>query len=130
MGKCKVCKKSCDGEYCFRHKPRKPFPKSRIVVSKKMVDIIENMDKQSIFFSKIWLKRPHYSEISGKFLGWEPLTIFFHHILPKEKYPEAEFDEDNIILLTWEEHDQVEMDIYRYDVINEKRENLLMKYQK
>ena len=48
----------------------------------------------------------------------------FHHILPKSKYPEASLDEENIILLTWEEHDQVEMDMYRYEDINNRREQL------
>jgi hypothetical protein len=50
--------------------------------------------------------------------------------LPKNKYPEAALDEENIILLTLQEHDQVEMDIYRYDVVNDKRKILLEKYGK
>ena len=61
-------------------------------------------------------------------LGKEPLSVFFHHILPKEKYPEAALDEENIILLTLEEHDNVERDMYKYDVINSKRIKLLEKY--
>lgn len=66
--------------------------------------------------------------VSGKYLGNEPLSVFFHHILPKEKYPQAAEDEENIILLTLEEHDQVEMDMYRYDEVNEKRNYLKIKY--
>jgi hypothetical protein len=62
------------------------------------------------------------------YLGKEPLSVFFHHILPKEKYPEAMLDEENIILLTLEEHDNVERDIYKYQIINIKREKLLQKY--
>ena len=54
--------------------------------------------------------------------------MFFHHILPKKQYPQAEFDEENIILLTLEEHDQVEMDMYRYPEINKRREQLKIKY--
>ena len=50
-------------------------------------------------------------------------------ILPKEKYPQAAFDEENIILLTLEEHDQVEMDPTRYEEINKKREQLKKKYE-
>jgi hypothetical protein len=61
-------------------------------------------------------------------LGNEPLTVFFHHILSKEKYPQAAFDEENIILLTLQEHDQVEMDMYRYEEVNTRREKLLIKY--
>jgi hypothetical protein len=61
-------------------------------------------------------------------LGNEPLTVFFHHILSKEKYPQAAFDEENIIFLTLQEHDQVEMDMYRYEEVNTRREKLLIKY--
>lgn len=68
--------------------------------------------------------------VSGKYLGNEPLSVFFHHILPKEKYPEASLDEENIILLTLEEHDQVEMDIYRYEEVNERRKLLKAKYER
>jgi hypothetical protein len=67
--------------------------------------------------------------VSGKYLGEEPLTVFFHHILPKEKYPEASLDEENIIFLTLEEHDQVEMDIYRYEEVNKRRALLKSKYE-
>ena len=67
--------------------------------------------------------------VSGKYLGNEPLSVFFHHILPKEKYPEASLDEENIIFLTLEEHDQVEMDIYRYEEVNKRRALLKSKYE-
>jgi len=77
----------------------------------------------------IWRKKPHKSEISSKYLGKEPLTVFFHHILPKEKYPEASLDEENIVLLTLEEHEQVELDMYRYEIINKMRQKLLEKYE-
>lgn len=68
--------------------------------------------------------------VSGKYLGKEPLTVFFHHVLPKEKHPEASLDEENIVLLTLEEHEQAELDMYRYEEINQKRKYLLNKYKK
>lgn len=82
------------------------------------------------FFLLYWKKMPHYSEVSGKFLGKEPLSVFFHHILPKEKYPEACLDEENIILLTLEEHSNVESDMYRYEEVNKRRNYLLTKYER
>src|SRR5688572_12644883 len=88
----------------------------------------EEIQKRNEFFFSIWTKRKHNSEISGKYLGKDPLSVFFHHILPKKQYPQAEFDEENIILLTLEEHDQVEMDMYRYPEINKRREQLKIKY--
>jgi 5-methylcytosine-specific restriction endonuclease McrA len=81
------------------------------------------------FFLELWKKRVHKSEVSGSYLGSEPLTVFFHHILPKSKYPESGLDEENIILLTMEEHDQVEMDPTRYEEVNKRRELLKQKYE-
>ena len=80
------------------------------------------------FFLSIWGKRKHISEISGTRLGQQPLTVFFHHILEKEKYPQAKHDEENIILITWVEHDQVGLNMYYYEEINKRREKLKIKY--
>jgi hypothetical protein len=132
MNKCKTCGGNCDAkEYCFRCKLRKPLAKTRMLVNTpKKGDIVENKQKMHEFFQLLWKKFPHYSMVSGKYLGKEPLTIFFHHILPKEKYPQARLDEENIILLTLEEHTQVEMDMYRFEEINNRRNNLLIKYER
>lgn len=124
--KCKVCGANADSEYCFKHKPRKPLAKSRMVAKSK--EPVKKSSELRDFFLQLWNKRPHYSEVSGKWLGKEPLSVFFHHILPKEKYPQAAFDEENIILLTLEEHNQVEMDVYRYEEVNLKRTQLICKY--
>lgn len=88
----------------------------------------KNQERRNDFFLDIWRKRKHFSEISGKWLGYEPLTTFFHHILPKSKYPQAEFDEENIILLTFEEHQKVEQDTFFYEEVNKRREQLKIKY--
>lgn len=131
--KCKHCNCTSESEYCFRHKPRKAMPKMSSLLRKKLDKSEEDIRKisdQSHFFLQIWGKRPHFSEVSGDFLGNEPLTIFFHHILPKEKYPEAWLDEENIILLTLDEHTNVESNIYKYDTINTRRTSLLEKYDK
>ena len=81
------------------------------------------------FFLHIWKKKPHKSEVSGTYLGKEPMSTYFHHILPKEKYPEACLDEENIILLTLEEHSNVENDMYRYEEVNKRRNLLKLKYE-
>jgi hypothetical protein len=85
---------------------------------------------QRDFFLSIWKKRPHKSEISGVYLGSEAMSTYFHHILAKEKYPEACLDEENIILLTLEEHSNVENDMYRYEEVNKRRNHLLTKYER
>lgn len=85
---------------------------------------------QRNMFLDIWKKKIHKSEVSGTYLGKKPMSTYFHHILPKEKYPEACLDEENIILLTLEEHSNVENDMYRYEEVNERRNHLLKKYER
>lgn len=141
--KCKVCGKNADSEYCFLHKPKKQLQQRGLkpTLSRKRLSVGKSPQKSSLlhkkldktlemqnFFLAIWKKRAHYSEITGQYLGKEPLSTYFHHILPKSKYPEACLDEENIILLTLLEHEQVEMDMYRYEEVNRRREQLIKKY--
>jgi hypothetical protein len=135
--KCKTCGKNADSEYCFAHKSRKPLPTSsgKGLTSKKSSLLVNKLDKSPSkslemkeLFMSIWNKRPHRSEISNSPLIGEPSSAYFHHILPKSKYPEAKFDEDNIILLTFDEHNNVENDMYKYEEINNKRNILKTKY--
>jgi hypothetical protein len=129
--KCKTCGKNAESEYCFQHKPRKPLKAVKFFTrSRKISDNSEDILQMQTFFLEIWKKRKHYSEISGTYLGSEPKTIYFHHILPKEKFPQAKFDEDNIILLTFDEHNNVESDIYKYEEVNERRKHLKIKYER
>jgi len=122
--------------YCICHQPKKPlkrFPLPKIGKN-KLVEAVKDFkesepNKMHEFFLSIWGKRKHFSELSNEFLGNECLTIFFHHILPKGKFPEAELDKDNIILLTFAEHQKVEQDIYFYEEINKRRIVLLRKYR-
>ena len=55
-------------------------------------------------FLEIWKERPHYCESCGKWLGNESKTFNFDHLLEKSKYPEHEFDVDNIFLCCWDCH--------------------------
>jgi hypothetical protein len=127
--KCKTCGRNSDSDYCFQHKPRTQLQrggKPSLTAKKKVSDGKTHQMRE--FFLSYWKKMPHYSEISGKWLGKEPMSTYFHHILPKEKYPEACFDEENIILLTLEEHSDVENDMYKYEEINKRRKQLKLKY--
>jgi len=81
------------------------------------------------FFLGIWKHRIHKSEISGEWLGTVPLSTMFHHILTKSKYPQAKFDEENVILLHPQEHGNVHLNENRYELINEKRKLLKAKYK-
>ena len=131
--KCKTCEKNSDGEFCFKCKPRKPLSTGKGFSTKssgfkKTTKIFQNNTEMKDFFLLIWNKRIHKSEISGEYLGKEALSTYFHHILPKEKYPEASLDEENIILLSLLEHSNVENDMYKYEEINKRREQLKIKY--
>jgi hypothetical protein len=138
--KCKTCGKNADSELCFKCKVRKPLPSSgrgltsrmSAIPSKKINNVQnrEHLIEMREMFLNIWKKRKHYSEVSGDYLGSEPMSTYFHHILPKEKYPEACLDEENIILLTLEEHSNVENDMYRYEEVNKRRNHLLTKYER
>jgi hypothetical protein len=136
--KCKTCGKNADSEYCFAHKARKPLSSGKGLSSK--MSVISSIKAKNVhnaghnqqrdMFMDIWKKRKHYSEVSGVYLGKEPMSTYFHHILPKEKYPDACLDEENIILLTLEEHSNVENDMYRYEEVNKIRNYLLTKYER
>ena len=133
--KCKVCGNNGESEYCFRHKPRKPLSKTsskprKILDKTSCQEKLDRSKQMRDFFMLYWKKMPHYSEISGVYLGSEAMSTYFHHILPKEKYPDACFDEENIILLTLEEHSNVENDMYRYEEVNKRRNHLLTKYER
>lgn len=88
----------------------------------------EDGKKMREFFTEIWNSRPLRSEVSTESLGYTMKSIFFHHILPKSRYKVSAYDPDNIILLTGDEHQVVEMDIYRYPEVNKRREQLKQKY--
>lgn len=110
---------------CKNHMTKKSFT-SKLINKKKDND---GYIQQREMFLSVWKKRKHHSEVSGAYLGSEPMSTYFHHILAKEKYPEACLDEENIILLTLEEHSNVENDMYRYEEVNKRREQLKLKYK-
>lgn len=99
--------------------------------NEKIIKILQKSieaDKLKQFFIEQWNTRPNYSEISGEYLGNSYSSIYLHHILPKSKYSEACFDEENIVFLTADEHASIELDMYKYEKVNKKRELLKIKY--
>jgi len=115
---------------CLSHIKRKPItPKRGGLISVKRDMFVQKTKIETMrnFFLEIWKERKHYSEVSGNYLGSEALSIFFHHILPKNKYPELEYDKSNIILLTLDEHTDVESCMYKFEEVNKRRIELLNK---
>lgn len=110
---------------------RKPLKKGKFVYNKKESPTLNN--EMWGFFLSIWAKRSHRSEISRDSIYGEPLSSYFHHIILKSDilYGElGKFDEENVILLSLEEHEAVHRDMYKYEEINKRREKLIEKYEK
>lgn len=63
------------------------------------------------FYAEIWNSSPHICQECGKKLGKEPLTLFFHHLLPKRSHPEFRHTHENVMVLCPDCHSQVESDI-------------------
>jgi hypothetical protein len=115
---------------CKNHIKRKPITPKKgglLKMRRELFVVRTKVEAMRDFFLEIWKERKHYSEVSGEYLGSEPLSTFFHHILPKSKYPEVAYDKSNIILLTLPEHESVENDMYRFEEVNKRREQLLNK---
>lgn len=131
----KKCKhKNCtnpvwSGGLCQNHITKKPLKKSYKVIKSggRRVGVKHTQERYKLFMI-LWKKRGPKSEVSGERIYGEPSSAHFHHILPKSKYPEADLDADNIIIMTMDEHNNVENDMYKYAEVNKRREQLLKKY--
>jgi len=132
--KCEICGKSAESNRCFLHKPHSLKSKTSLRRHKREATI-EEKEKQVIdtermyaLFKSLYIKRGKKSEISGEFIPFSSLKLCCHHIMPKSKYEELKFEPSNIILLTPEEHGNVEINSTRYEEINRRRELLKTKY--
>lgn len=112
-----------------RRKPmRKVSQKRQDNMEKILADDAIRREKDYAFYTEIWNERAHYCYETGVFLGREILTTFFHHILPKEKYPEFRYCKWNIVLLHPDIHNQVETMIEKTPKVKELRDQLLLAY--
>jgi 5-methylcytosine-specific restriction endonuclease McrA len=92
------------------HKPRKPLAKTKMLnpVNKNVKNVENNrqISDMNLFFLQIWdKKKKHDCENCGKWLGNEPLSYMFDHLLEKSKHPELKYEEQNIMLVCLECHD-------------------------
>ena len=130
--KCKTCGKNCEKEYCFIHKTKKPLSSGK-GLSKKSSKPHKKLDKPSLmkqFFLNFWKKNPiHICEVCNAPLGKEIKTYMFDHIMEKSKYPELAFEEENIMYLCLECHDEKTRG-HHSDVTTKRIEYLKAKYDK
>jgi len=59
------------------------------------------------FYLEIWNEREHRCFETGRWLGNEPSTAFFHHLLEKRDYPEFRHCKWNIVIIHPMVHDQI-----------------------
>ena len=103
---------------------RRAKPKEQIEEERKEKEDMWRM------FLRIWQKVPHYCMETGVYLGEEPLTIYFHHFLYKEKYPEFKLKEWNIGIVSRSTHELTHKNVDKTPKIKYKTEWLLNKYVK
>ena len=108
--KCKTCGKNADSEFCFKCKPRKPLSSGKGLTSKMSSLSQKKLDKSSEmkqFFMRYWKEnKQHTCEVCRVWLGSDPRTYMFDHVLEKSKYPELAFEEENIMYLCLLCHDK------------------------
>lgn len=84
-------------------------------------------------FKQIWTERPHESEVSGELL-YEFSPAYFAHLLSKGAYPGFRLKKENIILMTFEEHQLFDHQTHkakkdkRFDWVFAKKEELKSEY--
>ena len=109
MNKCKTCGANCDKEYCWRHKPKIPIKsspiksntrlKSKPKTEKQKEEIKERRVKDTEFYMGIWdslQDRKCWS--CGEYLGPEPKTYMFDHLIEKSSHNELRYEKENIFV--------------------------------
>jgi hypothetical protein len=71
---------------------------------------ISDWDKDRAFYAHIWSRRSHICFESNAYLGNEPLSTYFNHVLDKESYPQFRYEEWNICLVSPLVHEQWHLD--------------------
>lgn len=93
---CKVCTYKVEG---VKFAPKKPIKK---VSDKQKIKNQEKKEQTRLrheMFRDIWSKLNRRNCWScGKYLGDEPLSIYFDHLIEKSKHPELDLVEENIYI--------------------------------
>lgn len=114
------------GGFCRNHQwlrtDKKQKPLNRTSIRKKSEKQKSRLGEQKLlqetdwrFYLEIWDEREHICFETDEYLGDEPQTLFFHHVLEKgiRRYKKYRHCKWNIVLISWQVHDQVGMDIDR-----------------
>jgi Zn ribbon nucleic-acid-binding protein len=84
-----------------------PTPQVVYRIPKKSKKQIEINKKDIEFFKAIWEERPHFCEVTGGPLD-EFNVCYFSHVLTKKAYPRFRHYKKNIVLCSFDQHQQWE----------------------
>jgi 5-methylcytosine-specific restriction endonuclease McrA len=76
------------------------------------------------FYLEIWIASPHVCQECNKKLGKEPLTLFFHHLVPKSSHPAFRHTPENIMILCPDCHSQAEADLDKVPKVKQRRDEV------
>ncbi len=119
--------------WCYNDLMKKKMREKAREKKPKETDEVSEMD----IFEEIWAERKHVSEIDGTPLlpkGHRMWHWQFSHLLPKSIYGKARLDKDNIVLMTWAQHQLWEFHPHKlrekeqWRWVFEKRERLKRQY--
>lgn len=111
--------------YGKAYEPKKVYYIPKVSAKRKLQiaddKILFEQDKE--FYREVWNASPHICQCGCKrYLGKEPLTTFFHHLLPKSVYPQFRHTFENIMILHPEDHSQVESNVDRLPEVRRRQD--------
>jgi hypothetical protein len=99
---------------------RTPLRRSRPKTSKEVTDRKHESEKMNVFFYYCTKNLENRSVVSGKFIP-SPNKGNLHHVFPKSIHPEVKYSISNILMVTMDEHQEIERDPDCYKENVEKR---------
>lgn len=86
-------------------------------------------DKDELFYKHIWKTKEHFCTECGKELT-EFKRWYVHHLLPKARFPYFRHDENNVIIVCYQHHNECESatsypKLKIYDWCEKKKKKLL-----
>ena len=121
--------------FCTRHQGLRTDKKPKGLKKISEKGIIKKGLKKALFqndaafYLEIWESRAHVCYETGKLLGRMNLCMF-HHVLPKQSYPEFRHCAWNIVLLHPDVHNQVETCLDKCPKVHKLTQELQAKYGK
>ena len=109
------------------HKRKRGNSLKRNISKRREKTELKKGDKE--LWNAIWAERPHIDFETGEPIYGEPLTLYFHHVLPKNEgpggYPQFRYKKWNIVLVSWDTHAKAEADLDLVPKIKAYRNKLL-----